>query len=89
VRGVRSINIVFPPENAELYERSASNGAVITQFPFDRPGDKQSFPIRNRLVAGMTLGTVVVEGQSHQRRFDYSQLRQRIRPSSLRGSRSD
>jgi len=37
------------------------NGAIVTQFPFNRPGDKQSFPIRNRIVAGMTLGTVVVE----------------------------
>jgi len=55
------INLVFPPENAELYDRIASNGAVLTQFPFNRPGDKQTFPIRNRLVAGMTLGTVVVE----------------------------
>ena len=55
------INIVFPAENAELYERIAGNGAVITQFPFNRPADKQSFPIRNRIVAGMTLGTVVVE----------------------------
>jgi DNA processing protein len=55
------INIVFPPENAELFERIAANGAVITQFPFNRPADKQSFPIRNRIVAGMTLGTVVVE----------------------------
>ena len=55
------INLVFPPENAELFERIASNGAVMTQFPFNRPADKQSFPIRNRIVAGMTLGTVVVE----------------------------
>jgi DNA processing protein len=55
------INIVFPAENAELYERISSNGAILTQFPFNRPGDKQTFPIRNRLVAGMTLGTVVVE----------------------------
>jgi len=55
------INLVWPPENAELFERIASNGAVITQFPFNRPADKQSFPIRNRIVAGMTLGTVVVE----------------------------
>ncbi len=55
------INIVFPPENAELFERIAENGAVITQFPFNRPADKQSFPIRNRIVAGMTLGTIVVE----------------------------
>ena len=55
------INLVTPPENAELFERIAANGAVITQFPFNRPPDKQSFPIRNRIVAGMTLGTVVVE----------------------------
>jgi DNA processing protein len=55
------INLVFPPENAELFERIVANGAVITQFPFNRPADKQSFPIRNRIVAGMTLGTVVVE----------------------------
>jgi DNA processing protein len=55
------INLVFPSENAELYERIVANGALITQFPFNRPGDKQTFPIRNRIVAGMTLGTVVVE----------------------------
>jgi DNA processing protein len=55
------INIVFPPENAELFERITAGGAVITQFPFNRKADKQSFPIRNRIVAGMTLGTVVVE----------------------------
>lgn len=55
------INLVFPPENAELFERIAANGALVTQFPFNRPADKQSFPIRNRIVAGMTLGTVVVE----------------------------
>ncbi len=55
------INLVFPPENAELYERAASCGAILTQFAFNRPADKQTFPIRNRIVAGMTLGTVVVE----------------------------
>jgi DNA processing protein len=56
-----AINVVFPPENAELFERIAANGAVISQFPFNRNGDRQSFAIRNRIVAGMTLGTVVVE----------------------------
>src|SRR3989454_804478 len=55
------INLVFPPENAELFERIAANGALLTQFPFNRKGDRQSFAIRNRIVAGMTLGTVVVE----------------------------
>lgn len=55
------LNIVFPPENAELFGRIAEAGAVITQFPFNRNGDRQTFAIRNRIVAGMTLGTVVVE----------------------------
>jgi len=59
------INLIAPPENAELFQRIAANGAVITQFPFNRPADKQSFPIRNRIVAGMTLGTVVVEADMH------------------------
>jgi DNA processing protein len=59
------INIVFPPENNDLFERIAENGAVITQYPFNRNADKQSFAIRNRIVAGMTLGTVIVEADLH------------------------
>ncbi len=55
------INIIFPPENKGLFERIAASGAVITQYPFNRNADRQSFAIRNRIVAGMTLGTVVVE----------------------------
>ncbi len=55
------INLVFPPENAELFERIAASGAIISQYPFNRKADKQSFAIRNRIVAGLTLGTVVVE----------------------------
>ena len=55
------INQVFPAENGQLFEKIIANGALITQFPFNRPADKQSFPIRNRIVAGMTLGTAVVE----------------------------
>jgi len=55
------INLVLPPENKDLFDRISENGAVITQFPFNRTADRQSFPIRNRIVAGMTLGTVVVE----------------------------
>ena len=51
---------MYPAENIQLYQRIAEQGAVITQFP-GRKGDKQSFPIRNRIVAGMTQGTVVVE----------------------------
>lgn len=55
------LNVIWPSENKELFDRIAANGALVTQFPFNRKGDKQTFPIRNRIVAGMTLGTVVVE----------------------------
>lgn len=38
-----------------------SGGAVMTEFPFKRAPDRQTFPMRNRIVSGMTLGTLVVE----------------------------
>ena len=50
-----------PAGERGIVRRIAANGAIVTQFPFNRTADKQSFPIRNRIVAGMTLGTVVVE----------------------------
>jgi DNA processing protein len=56
------IDIVFPPENDALFEKIVeTGGALMTQFPFGRQGDTQSFPIRNRIVSGLSLGLVVVE----------------------------
>lgn len=52
---------LYPPENMGLAERIAQQGAVITEFPVDYPPDKQSFPLRNRIVAGMCSGLLVVE----------------------------
>ena len=55
------INMVYQGENPKLHERVIDNGTVITQFLFNRKGDKQSFTIRNGIVAGMTLGTGLFE----------------------------
>ena len=55
------MDIIYPSENVSLFQRISEQGAVITQFPFGRKGSKYTFPIRNRIVAGMTQGTVVVE----------------------------
>ena len=55
------LDIVYPSENQGLFDQIAEQGAVMTQFPFRRKGDRQTFPIRNRIVAGMSLGTLVVE----------------------------
>jgi DNA processing protein len=55
------IDIVYPPENLDLYRRIAETGAVLSEFPFGRKADKQSFPMRNRVVSGICEGVVVVE----------------------------
>jgi DNA processing protein len=55
------IDIVYPPENLDLYRRIADTGAVLSEFPFGRKADKQTFPMRNRVVSGICEGVVVVE----------------------------
>lgn len=55
------IDIVYPPENLDLYRRIADTGAVLSEFPFGRKADKQTFPMRNRVVSGMSEVVVVVE----------------------------
>jgi DNA processing protein len=52
---------LYPPENQALAERIAENGAVISEYPVDRVADKQTFPYRNRIVAGWCTGLLVVE----------------------------
>jgi len=51
----------YPPENAALQRRIAGEGAVISQFWPDAPPSRRSFPMRNAVMSGLTLATVVVE----------------------------
>jgi DNA processing protein len=55
------IDIVYPPENLDLYRRIEESGAVVSEFPFTRRADRQSFAMRNRIVAGMCAAVIVVE----------------------------
>ncbi len=55
------IGNIYPPENQALAGRIAENGAVISEFPVLYVPDKQSFPLRNRIVAGLSRGLLVVE----------------------------
>jgi DNA processing protein len=52
---------VYPEENGELANKIAANGAVLSEFPFARQPDKTTFPMRNRIVSGMSAGVLVVE----------------------------
>ena len=52
---------LYPPENRPLAEKIAESGAVVSEFPIDRKPDRQTFPMRNRIVSGWAFGTLVVE----------------------------
>lgn len=53
---------LYPQENLELARRMvAQGGAVVSEFPMEYPPDRRSFPMRNRIISGMTRGTIVVE----------------------------
>ncbi len=56
---------VYPPENADLQEQIAKQGALVSQFWPDAPPTRNSFPARNAVMSGMTLGSVVVEASEH------------------------
>ena len=52
---------VYPPEHAGLAERVRQSGAIISELPISTPPDSGNFEPRNRIIAGLTLGVLVVE----------------------------
>jgi DNA processing protein len=59
------INIIYPPEHVDLFKKMESEGTLISEFPFNRRADKQTFPRRNRIIAGMCDGMLVVESAAY------------------------
>jgi len=58
------IDVVYPSEHRKLYDTICKNGAVITEFmPSVRP-DRPNFPKRNRIMSGLSQGTLVIEGDA-------------------------
>ena len=56
------LDMFFPEENRELArEMAKKGGAVVSEFPFGRPPDRETFPIRNHVVAALSRGVVAVE----------------------------
>lgn len=55
------IDRVYPPENAALMKSISENGTVITEYAPGMPPNGKHFPMRNRIISGLSLGTVVVE----------------------------
>jgi DNA processing protein len=55
------VDVIYPPENRRLALQVAEGGAVVSQFPLGTPPLAGYFPARNRVIAGLSLGVVVVE----------------------------
>jgi len=55
------IDIVYPPQNLDLYRKIEATGAILSEFPFRRRADRQTFPMRNRVISGICEAVLVVE----------------------------
>jgi DNA processing protein len=57
------LGMCYPPENKKLMNEISENGSVISEFPMTMYPDKSNFPIRNRVISGLSLGTLVIEAK--------------------------
>jgi DNA processing protein len=57
------IDRIYPREHRALADRIAANGAVVTELPLGEPPLRQYFPLRNRLISGLSVAVVVVEAR--------------------------
>ncbi len=55
------LDVIYPPENKKLFEEIIHTGVVITEYELGTKPDAQNFPRRNRIISGLSLGTLIVE----------------------------
>lgn len=59
------LDVIYPTENRKLASRIAAEGLLASEFPLGSPAYPQNFPIRNRIVSGLSAGVLVVEGAQY------------------------
>lgn len=55
------VDVVYPRENKDIYEEIKEKGLILSEMPFGSKPITSAFPRRNRIISGLTLGTLVVE----------------------------
>lgn len=55
------VDVIYPPDNKNIYDMISENGAVISEFEIGAKPDKVNFPRRNRIISGISLGTLIIE----------------------------
>jgi DNA processing protein len=59
------IDVLYPADNRRLYQEIAQKGLLLSEFPMAAAAYPQNFPIRNRIVSGISLGVLIIEGAQH------------------------
>lgn len=58
------VDVIYPSEHKALADKVAENGAVISEFPLGTPPNRENFPVRNRIISGLSSAVVVIEASS-------------------------
>lgn len=59
------VDVLYPADNRRLYQEIAQKGLLVSEFPMGTAAFPQNFPVRNRIVSGLSLGVLIIEGAEY------------------------